>query len=182
MSNGLGASFGGLMLLVVLSVMAGLLGLIEVGVVVSQRRSERVLTSLRYLSIALVLGVLLVAGFAVVALFDEAVLLAAVFFAIVIVPLAVVGLYLTRTAELPSVDTVATAGLAWSIPFLIGLVITFGTPTLVNSVFGLTTGESQRLGVYWGATALGAIVVVFGALWIVIQVRNPIFSMRAPDS
>lgn len=182
MSNGLGASFGGLILLAVLSVMAGLLGLIIAGGIVSRRRSGSVPTSLRYLSVGLVLGVLLVAGFAVVALIDEAVLLAAVFFAIVIVPLAVVGFYLNRMTELSPIDTVATAGLAWSIPFLSGLVVTFGTPTVINRVFDLSTGESQRLGVYWGATALGAIVVVFGAFWIVMHIRTPFFAAIIPNS
>lgn len=182
MSNGLGASFGGLMLLAVLSVMAGLLGLFGAGVIVSRSRSKRVASRLRYPSVALVLGVVLVAGFAVVALFDEAALLAAVFVAIVIVPLGAVGFYLNRLTESPTVDIIATAGVAWSIPFLIGLVVTFGTPNVINSVFDLSPGESQQLGVYWGATALGAIVVMSGTLWLVKHVSTPFYTVTTPDT
>jgi len=114
------------MLLAVLSGMAGLLGLFLAGAIVSRRRTGTVPRILRYLSVAGVLGVILVAGFAVVALYDEAVTLATVFLGIVFVPLDAVGIYLHRKAELAGLDALATAGLAWSIPFLIGLAVTFG--------------------------------------------------------
>lgn len=180
MSNGLGAAFGGLMLLAVLSGMAGLLGLCLVGVVVSKRRTETVPNILRYLSVAVVLGVILVAGFAVVALFDEAATLATVFLAIVLVPLGTVGIYLHRATELPRLDIVATAGLAWSIPFLIGLAVTFGIPNVINRVFDLAPAESQQLGLYWIATALGAIVVVFAALRLGKYVSKSVYSVTIP--
>lgn len=168
------------MLLAVLSGMAGLLGLSLAGVVVSRRRTGTVPSSLRYLPGAVVVGVILVAGFAVAALFDEVATLAAVFFATVLVPLGVVGIYLHRVTELPRRDTVATAGLAWSIPFLIGLAVTFGAPNVINRVFDLAPAESQQLGLYWMSTALGAIVVVLGALRLGKHVSKSLFAATTP--
>lgn len=164
MSNGLGAAFGGLLLLAVLSAMAGLLGLSLAGALVFRRRTGAVPGSLRYLSAAVVPGVVLVAGFGVVALFDEAATLASVFLASVLVPLGMIGGHLHRMSELSRVDTIATAGIAWSIPFLLGLVVTFGLPVTINRVFALAPAESRELGLYWLATGLGALVVVTGAL------------------
>lgn len=180
MSNGLGAAFGGLLLLAVLSGLAGLLSLSLAGVIVFRRRTGTVPDMLRYLSVAVVLGVLLVTGFAVVALVDEAATLAAVFFAIGLVPLGAGGIYLHRVTEGSRLDTVATAGLAWSIPFLIGLAVTFGVPTVFTSVFDLAPAEAQQLGLYWIATALGAIVVVFGTLRLGKPVSDSLSSATTP--
>lgn len=176
MTNGLGAAFGGLMLLALLSGLAGLLGLCLAGAFVSKRRTGTVPRLLRQLSVAAVLGVILVAGFAVVALSDEAATLAAVFFAIVLVPLGAIGIYLHRVTELTRLDTVATVGLAWSIPFLIGLAVTFGVPAVFNRLFDLAPAESRRFGLYWIAPALGAIVVVLGALRLSTHVRKSLYS------
>lgn len=180
MSNGLGAAFGGVMLLAVLSAMAGLLGLFLAGVVVSRRRTGSVPGVLRYLSVAVVLGVILVAGFAVVALFGEAATLATVFFAIVLAPLGAVGIYLHRVTELSQLDTIATAGFAWSIPFLIGLTVIFGVPNVINSMFDLAPAESKQLGLYWVATALGAIIVVLGAIGLGKHVCKSLSAATTP--
>lgn len=176
MSNGLGAGFGGLMLLAVLSGMAGLLGLSLAGVVVSRRRTGTFPRILRYLSAAVLFGVILVAGFAVLALYDETATLAAVFLAIVLVPLGAVGIYLHRMTELSRLDILATAGLAWSIPFLIGLAVTFGGLIVVTNVFDLAPAESQQLGLHWIVTAVGAVVVVLGSLLLGKQVSRSLYS------
>lgn len=154
------------MLLAVLAGLAALLTLSLAGVFVFQRRTEAVPRVLRYLSVALLAGVMLVAGFAVLALYDEAAPLAVVFVAIVFVPLGAVGMYLHRTTELLRLDTLVTAGLAWSIPFLIGLTVTFGGLNVITSVFDLAPAESKQLGLHWIATAVGAVVAVLGTLWL----------------
>jgi hypothetical protein len=164
------------MLLAVLAGVAGLLGILLAGAIVSQRRTGSVPGVLRHLSGVSVLGVSLIAGVAVVALSDEAAALAAVFVAIVLVPLGAIGIYLQRVTELSRLDTLATAGFAWSIPFLFGLAVTFGVPTVFNLVLDLAPAESRQVGLYWIAPALGAIVVVLGALRLSTHVRRWLYS------
>lgn len=166
MSNGLGAGFGGLMLLAVLSALAVLLSLSVMGVFVFKRRMGTVPQALRYLSVVFLVAVILVTGFAVAALYDEAATLAVVFFAIVFVPLGVVGIYLHQTTDSPLLDTLATAGLAWSIPFLIGVIATFGGLNILTDMFDVAPAESRQLGFHWIATAVGAGVVVIGTTWL----------------
>lgn len=152
--------------------MAGVLGLFLAGGVVSGRRTGAFPRILRYLLVAVVVGVILVAGFAVVALYDEAVTLATVFFGSVFVPLGAVSIYLHRLAELSRLDTLVTAGIAWSIPFLIGLAVTFGGLVVVTDLLDLAPAESQQLGLPWIATAVGAVVVVLGTLLLGKQVNR----------
>lgn len=166
MSNGLGAAFGGLLLIAMLAGLATLLALTLGGVVVVQRRTGTVPRWLRYLPVVLLAGVVAVAGFGVLALYDEAATLAAVFVAIVFVPLGGVGVALHRRPDLSRLDVLATAGLAWSLPFLLGLGVTFGSLAVVTSVFELAPAQSRRLGLPWGATAVGGGVVLFSALWL----------------
>lgn len=168
------------MLLAVLSGMALLLGVSMVGMLVSRRRMGSIPEILRYLSIAVVVGVILIAGFAVVALLDEAAMLATVFLAIVFVPLGAVTLFLHLENDLSGLDTVVTTGLAWSIPFLIGLPVTIGAPILINRTFGLSPAESRQLGVYWIAPAVGAIVVVFGTLRLSRHVSKWLVTATSP--
>lgn len=163
-SNGLGAGFAGLTLLAVLLGLATLLALVLAGVVLIRRRSGAIPRLLTYVSGGLGLGVLLVAGFGVLALYDEAPPLAALFVAVVVLPLAAVGIFLRRTTELTPLDSLATAGWAWSLPFVVGVVITVGLPVAVRSGFDLAPVESQRLGLVWIATTVGGLVVVVGSL------------------
>lgn len=179
MSNGLGAAFGGLVLLAVLSGMAALLSLSLAVTIAARRRTEGLPGNLRNLSIAVVLGVVLIAGFGLVALFDEAPTLAAVFLASALIPLGVVGVYLHQIAEFSRIDGVAMTGLAWSFPFLLGVAVTFGIPPTINSVFGLAPAESRELGVYWLAAGAGALVVVLGALRLGLYVSTSIQSSPA---
>lgn len=172
MSNGFGAAFGGLLLVAVVSGLAGLLGLCLLGAVISRRQTGTVPRALQYLSIVVVLGVLLVAGFAVAALYDEAAVLAAVFVASIFAPLGGVGIYLYRVTDLSRSEILATAGRVWSLPFLLGIVVTFGSPVVITGMFGMAPAEARQLGVYWGATALGGIVVLLGALWLCTYVSE----------
>jgi hypothetical protein len=95
-------------------------------------------------SMPILSGVVVVAGFAVVALHDEAPLLAALFTAIAIIPLLVVGIYLSLTTELSIIDLLASTGLAWSVPFLLGVIVVFGLTLGVSQVFGWTSVQSQQ--------------------------------------
>ncbi|WP_254861368.1 hypothetical protein [Natronomonas gomsonensis] len=164
MSNGLGAGFFGLTLLAILLGLAAVLTLALVGVVEFRRRIGTVPQLLKYVSIAVLGGVLVVAGFGVLAMYDEAVLLAVLFLVIVFVPLTVVGIYLHQTIELTRVDVLVTAGLAWSLPFVIGVGVTFGLTIGVSSTFDLAPAESQRLGVVWIAMFVGGAVIVIGSV------------------
>jgi len=164
MSNGLGAGFFGLTLLAILLGLAAVLTLALVGVVGFRRRIGTVPQLLKYVSIAVLGGVLVVAGFGVLAMYDEAVLLAVLFLVIVFVPLTVVGIYLHQTTELTRVDVLVTTGLAWSVPFVIGVGVTFGLTIGVSSTFDLAPAESQRLGVVWIAMLVGGAVIVTGSV------------------
>lgn len=168
-SNGLGAGFAGLTLVAILLGLATLLALALVGVYVIRRRSGQVPHLLTYVSVGVLLVVVLVAGFGVLALYDEAPPLAALFVAIVVLPLAVVGIFLRRSTELTRLDSLATAGWAWSLPFVVGVVVTFGLTIGVRSTFDLAPVESQRLGLIWIATAVGGLVVVLGSLGLGTQ-------------
>jgi len=164
MSNGLGAGFFWLLLLAVLLGLAAVLTLTLVGVVGFRRRTGTIPHLLKYVSIAVLGGVLLVAGFGVLAMYDEAVRLAVLFLAIVFVPLAAVGLYLHRTTKLTRLDTLVATGLAWSLPFVIGVGVTFGLTIGASSIFDLAPAESQRLRVVWIAMIAGGAVVVLGSV------------------
>ncbi len=174
MANGFGAAFGGLLLLAVVAGLAGLLALCSVGVVRSRRRGGKVPGPYRYGSAVLLVGVVLVAGFAVVALIDEAPAVAAVFVSTVFAPLVVVGGYLSRTADVAVLDAVAATGLAWGAPALAGVAVTFGLPALVSELFGLAPGQSRQFGLPWLGTLLGGVVVVLGALRIASYLRNAV--------
>jgi len=164
MSNGLGAGFFGVTLLAILLGLAAVLTIALAGVVVLRRWIGTVPQLLKYVSIAVLGGVLVVAGFGVLAMYDEAVLLAVLFLVIVFVPLTAVGIYLHQTTELTRVDVLVTAGLAWSLPFVIGVGVTFALTIGISSTLDLAPAESQRLWVVWIAMLVGGAVIVIGSV------------------
>lgn len=164
MSEGLGAGFAGLTLLSVLLGLAALLALCLFAVFVSRRLTDPVPRSITVLSVAVLGVVIAVAGFGVVALSDEAPRLAVLFGAIVLLPLTAVVASVHLTTDLPPTDTLATAGLAWSLPFVVGVVVTFGLSSGLGSVLGLPPAGPQRRALVWIATAVGAAVVVTGSI------------------
>lgn len=161
-------------LLAVLLGLAVLLAACLAGVFVSHWRTGAVPPLLRYVSAALLCGVIVVAGFGVVALSDEAPPLAVLFVAIVLLPVAAVSGYLRLTTELPHVDTLATAGVAWSLPFVVGVVVTFGLSSGLGSVLEAPPAGSQRRALVWIATAVGAVVVVTGSIILARTVSRPL--------
>lgn len=174
MSNGLGAGFAGLTLLAVLLGLAVLLVVTLVGVFLYGRRAEPVPRLLPYLSVVVLVGVILIAGFGVVALYDEALPLAVLFLAIVLVPLAAVGGAVQLTTDLGPIDALATTGLAWSLPFIVGVAVTAGLTIGLGSALGLPPAGSRQQTLVWLATAVGGIVVVAGSILLARNVGRSV--------
>lgn len=174
MSNGLGAGFFGLALLAALLGLAGLLVLTMIGVAGFRQRSGIVSGLLEYVSILLLFGVVGVAGFGVLAMYDEASLFALLFLTAVFVPLAATGGYLARTTTVGLRDGVATTGLAWSFPFLIGVSVTVGLILTASSLLDLPPASSQQRGVVSTATVVGGAVATVGSIYVGRRLSQPV--------
>lgn len=85
---------------------------------------------------------------------------------VVWMPLVAVAFYLNRSTELNWLDTVAVTGLAWSLPFIVGVSVVFGLTIGVSQVLGWTSVQSQQLGLTTIATIVGGIVVMAGAIFL----------------
>lgn len=166
MSNGLGTAFGALLVIAVLLGLAVLLALSLVGVLVFRRRNDHVPRFLRYLSVALLAGVVGTAGFGVLALYDEGPVVAGLFLAVVFFPLAGVVATLREKSGLRRLDVLATAGLAWCLPFVLGLGLFFGLNAGIGSAFDLAPAEFERLRVAWVAATASGVAALLGAIWI----------------
>ena len=163
MSNGLGAGFGGLMLVAVLLLLATIQTVLLIGVYVTRRRRGSVPLVLRSATVIVLAGVILVGGFAVLALYDEAWRLAVLVLAIVFIPLAAVAVYLYRVTDLELGDGAVVVGLAWSAPFIVGVGGIFSF-IIGSSEFGLATTSLEQQGVAWIATVVGGGVILAGTV------------------
>lgn len=178
--DGFGAGFFALALLAVLAGIAVLLGLVAVAGFLARRRSGRVPRVLAYGSVVLLLPVVAIGGFGVLALFDEASVLAGLFAAVVVAPL-VVGLgWLRRTGGRSWLFDLAATGHAWSLPYLVGLAAFVGITIGVNEGLGLAPAQSRSLGVGWYAAAGAGILAVAGSVWLAPRVRAAWWS--SPES
>jgi hypothetical protein len=164
MSNGLGAGLFAITLLTVLAGLALLVVMATVAAAVFDRRSGRVPMGLRYLHVAICAGVFGVAVFAVLALYDEAPVAAGLFTAIVVVPCLLVSGYLARSTDLARLDVVAATVMAWAIAFFVGVGVSLGITTGMETVLDLAPAESRQLGVAWVAAASGGLVVVLAMI------------------
>lgn len=72
---------------------------------------------------------------------------------VVFVPLGVTGLYLYIIHGLSILDTVVAAGLAWSMPFLIGSIGLVGVGRVL-----------EQLDVNWALSAVWVLITVLGTL------------------
>lgn len=79
-------------------------------------------------------------------------------------PFTAVGPYVRLTSNLQPTDTLATAGVAWSLPFVVGVVVTFGLSSGLGSVLELPPAGTQRRAPVWIATIVGPVVVVTGSI------------------
>ncbi|MFB6296178.1 MAG: hypothetical protein ABEH66_04965 [Halobacteriales archaeon] len=149
MSNGFGAAFFALALLAVL---AGVAGLLVVTTVLVLRRGRQVPGAIQRVAAGLVGIVVVVGGFGIALLADEAPPLAALLAVVVVLPLVAVGVR-ARLSGYPWIAMVAAAGLAWSPPFLVSVGLLF--------VLQVATGLSPAV-----MTGLAAVVATGGALLV----------------
>jgi hypothetical protein len=163
MSDDLGAGFFALSLLAGLAGLADLLAGVLVVAVGLRGRTERVPRAIVVGAIVVLALVVLVAGFGVLALYDEAVPVGVLLLVVVFVPLKVVAATVRDRDRLGAVRAAATVGLAWSLPFLAALVVTFGLTIVVNAELQLVPPGRERAVVYL-ATAFGGAVAVGGSL------------------
>jgi hypothetical protein len=178
MSDGLGAGFGALMLLAVLVGLALVLALTGAVAVALDRRGSGAPGVTRYVAVALLVGVLAVSGFGVLALYDEAAVLAWVFAALVVVPLSVAGAGLGHRIGRPWIDVGASVAVGWSLPFVAGVVVTFGGLQVASQGLGLASGEVQSMGLPWVAATAGGLVVTAATVATAGRLAEPL----APDS
>lgn len=163
MTNGLGAGFALLTMLGILVGLAVLLGITTLGVLAFRRRTGRVPAALRYLAVAALAVVLAVSGFGVLAFYDEVLLGSALLLALVFVPLAAVVVRLRRTTDPRRLDLVATTALAWSLPFVVGIVMFFGGTVSFGTALGLAPSAPGRLVLSWVAVGVAGVAAVVGA-------------------
>jgi hypothetical protein len=133
---------------------------------VYRRRTGSVPSPFRYLLVAIGVGVLGVAGFGVLVLYDEGPVAAWLLASIVLLPLFLVGVYLARTTALSRVDVLATTVMVWGVPFFLGVGVAMGVMTGLDSVLDLAPAESRRLGTAWIAAAVAGLVVTLSMITI----------------
>lgn len=164
MTDGFGAGFGALMLLALLVGLAALLSVTAAGALLSERRSDDVHDVFPYTAVGLVSVVVVVGGFGVLALSDEAPAAAALFVALVFVPLAGAAGVLQRDTALSWDDLAAVAGMAWGLPYVAGAAVLFGLAVGLAPALGLAPGEARRTGLPWIETVVAGLVVLAGAM------------------
>lgn len=159
--DGFGAGFGALMLLVVLAGLAVLLGLVAAGTAVQGRRGDRVPDAVSYLAGGLLVAVVVVAGFGVLALSDEAAFAAGLFVVLVFLPLGAVAVRGWRAGRDPF-SVLATTAMAWAPAFLLGLATFLAVTVGLVEAFGLAGGEFRALGLDLISIAGGGVVAIVG--------------------
>lgn len=158
MTDGLGSGFFALTLLVLLGVGAVLLGLTAAGALALDRRRGRVPVAVRFLAMVLLAAVVVVAGFGVLVLADEAVVAAALVVAIAFAPVVAVVVRQRRAGRQPWLAVLATAGLAWGPSYLLGVVVAFGLDIALRELLDLAPAEPLSMAVAWVAAAGGGVV------------------------
>lgn len=164
MTNGLGAGLFALTLLAVIAALAVLAVAATVAAGICYRKSGFVPMPLRYLHVAIAVGVFGVAGFAVLVLYDEAPLAAGLFTSVVVVPFLLVSASLARSTDVARLDIIVATVMAWGIPFVLGLGVSVAVMTGLESLLDLAPAESRQVGVAWVAAASGGFVIVLGML------------------
>lgn len=182
MTDGFGAGFFVLALLVALGGTALVLALLAVVAVVVRRRTGRVPTLLRYLAVAVLAGVVVIAGFGVLALYDEAPVGAGLLVAVVLVPLAAATVRGRRATDLGPLDVLAATALAWGFPCLAGVVLFFALDLGVAAALDLAPAEAGRLAVSWAAVAGSGLAAVAGTVLLAERVAEWLASERTNRS
>lgn len=168
MSGGLGAGFATLTMLVVLAGLAALLGAVGIAAVGLERRAGRVPGWLRSVPAVLLVPVVAVGGFGVLALYDEAVVAAGLFLAVVIVPLGIeVGT--GRRVGRSWLETFAIAGVSWCLPYLFGALAFFAVTIGAAELLELSPAATRGMGVAWVAMATSGVIVVVGSRLVSVR-------------
>lgn len=137
MSDGFGAAFFGLTLLTVTVAIAALL--VMTTVLAVRRGDGQVAPPIRYVAVGLVAAVVVVVGFGVAVLADEAMSLAVLFATVVLLPLLLVA-GRAQWAGASWVSSVAVAGMAWCVPFLVGVGLLFAIQVATDVSTAVMTG------------------------------------------
>ena len=176
MSNGLGTGFFALTLLAVLAGLAILVIVATIAFAVYVRRAGDTPRLARYLLGMLCAGVLGVAGFGILVLYDEAPVAAWLFTSFVLGPFLVVSSYLVRMTELSRFDVIAVTVMSWGIPFFLGVAVALGALNGINSVFDLAPAESRQMGVAWIAGLIGGVSIVLSMIPIGNHLSTMLYS------
>jgi hypothetical protein len=161
-------AFLALTLLAVVAGFAAVSGFATVAALVARRRFDRAPGALRYLAVAGLVGGIAVAGFGVLAAYDEAPALAGFFLLSVFVPLALIVGRLRRSTDAGAFDTATAASMAWSLPFVLGAVVFLGLVIWLGRTF--SSAEIRRLGAVWLASAGAGVVVATAGLLLADRV------------
>jgi hypothetical protein len=164
MASSFGAGFGAILLAAVLLGLAGLLGALLLGTVVYRRRGQELPRPLQVLAVAALAAALLVGGFGVAALYDEAPVGAVLFLGVVLLPVGAAGGVLRRTTALPPLSLLTTVAIAWSLPYVLGLVLFAAGVVVVPGVLGLPPAAPERLRFAWLGAGLGGVAAVVGTV------------------
>lgn len=163
MSNGLGAGFGALGLLVLLVGLALLSALATAASCAWYRQAGRLPPWLRYLFVLIGVVAVAVTGVGVVALFDEAPTAAGLFLLLGLLPLLGAGVALGRRTGSTRLVLVVTTVMAWGPALLIGVVVTFGAMGVLISLLDVPAAVASETNLPWIAAATGGVVVVVAA-------------------
>jgi hypothetical protein len=172
MSMGFGAGFFVLTLGALLAGLARIVLLGTIAIVAFNHRVGRVSSRLLYRSIVSGIGILGLALFGVVVMYDEAPMAAWLLASLAVLPLLVWGTHLWRTSELSNLDVITTIVIAWSLPFFFGVAVFFGVTQGIQSVLDLAPVEFRQLRVGWIAVAFAALNTIIGMAPLVSRVRT----------
>jgi hypothetical protein len=163
MSNGLGAGFGALTLLVLLVGLALFSALATVASVAWYRQAGRLPSWLRYLFVLLGAVAAVVPAVGVLALFDEAPTAAGLFLLLGLLPLIGSGVALGRQTGATRLVLVVTTVMAWGPALLVGVIVTFGAMGVLVSLLDVPAALASETSLPWIAAAVGGAVVVVAA-------------------
>lgn len=162
MSNGLGAGFGALVLLVLLCGLALLSALATAGTYAWYRQAGRFPSWLRSLFVLIGVAAVVVTGVGVIALFDEAPTAAGLFLLLGFLPLLGAGVALGRLTGSTRLDLIVTTAMAWGASFLLGVIVAFGAMGALISLLGVPAAAASATWLPWIAAAVGGATVAVG--------------------
>lgn len=172
MFSGLLASVGSFTVVGLVAAVAVVEALAAGGAVLVGRRSGEVPTALRYLPVALVAGVLGLAGLGVLTFLEGAPHVAFLLVVTVGVPLGLGVGYASRWADLALLDAASVTAMAWGVPFLLGAFATFAFTVVGVALLDPGASGSSAPTVWLGAVGGGATTVAgtFGAVrWLAVR-------------